>query len=85
MALVINLQPEENGEVGILVKVLPMGEHKYLPTGLKLKVNLESDSAEVEARRADNLIQLEFSQRPGRMFNVQVSLEDAVVTEEFAV
>lgn len=84
VALVINLQPEANSEVGILVQVLPMGEQKYLPTGLKLKVNLESDSAEVEARTADNLIQLEFSQRPSRTFNVQVSLGDAVVTEEFA-
>lgn len=85
VALVVNLQHEANNEVGILVQVQPMGDGKHLPPGLKLQVNLESDSAEVEAREADNYIQLDFSQRPGRRFNVQVSLGDAIITEEFAV
>lgn len=84
VALVVNLQHEANNEVGILVQVQPMGD-RHLPPGLKLQVNLESDSAEVEAREADNYIQLDFSQRPGRKFNVQVSLLDAIITEEFAV
>lgn len=85
VALVVNLQHEANNEFGILVQVRPMGDRQHLPPGLKLQVNLESDSAEVEAREADNYIQLEFSQRPGRRFNVQVSLGDAIITEEFAV
>lgn len=85
VALVVNLQHEANNEFGILVQVQPMGDRQHLPPGLKLQVNLESDSAEVEAREADNYIQLEFSQRPGRRFNVQVSLGDAIITEEFAV
>jgi len=85
VALVVNLQHEANNEVGILVQVQPMGDRQHLPPGLKLQVNLESDSAEVEAREADNYIQLEFSQRPGRRFNVQVYLGDGIITEEFAV
>ncbi len=85
VALVVNLQHEANNEVGILVQVQPMGDRQHLPPGLKLQVNLESDSAEVEAREADKYIQLEFSQRPGRRFNVQISLGDGIITEEFAV
>ncbi|MCA1994384.1 MAG: DUF1822 family protein [Coleofasciculus sp. S288] len=91
VALVITIQPEmaetptlaEN--MNVLIQVLPMGEEEQLPPGLKLKVNLECESAEVEAREADNLIQLEFSEPPDTPVVVQVQLADSVVTEELIV
>ncbi|MBF2025301.1 MAG: DUF1822 family protein [Oscillatoriales cyanobacterium C42_A2020_001] len=90
VALVIALQSEVSetpavGNITVLIQVLPMGKEEHLPPGLKLKVNLESEQAEVEARAADNLIQLEFSEPPGTPVTVQVQLADTLVTEEFIV
>ena len=55
---------------------------------MKLKVTLnrntsDSESQEVTARKADNVIQLEFSEAPGKQFQVEVSFKNAVITEEF--
>ena len=73
--------------MGVLVQVVPRenGEQNYLPEGLKLRVMLESDIAEAEARSKDKLIQLEFSENVGKSFTVEVILDDAVVTEQFIV
>jgi hypothetical protein len=92
LALVLNLTRLENNEVDVLVQVIHCyQEHRnqeYLPPGLKLKVTLnpntsESESQEVTAREADNVIQLEFSEALGKQFQVEVSFNNAVVTEEF--
>ncbi|NET69783.1 MAG: DUF1822 family protein [Sphaerospermopsis sp. SIO1G2] len=85
VALVVSIWTEENKEKGVLVQVQAMGEPKILPPGLKLTVTLESDEAEVIAREADNLIQLEFSENPGKQFTVQVFLENESVQEQFVV
>ncbi|NET16875.1 MAG: DUF1822 family protein [Okeania sp. SIO1H6] len=85
VALLISLWREENQEKGVLVQVYPMGEQTILPPGLKLTVILESDEAEVIAREADNLIQLEFSEHPGKEFTVQLSLDNESITEKFVV
>ena len=85
VALVITVKSETAAQIGVLVQVVPVGEDKYLPPGLKLIVNLESDSAEVEARSKDNWIQLELSEALGKPVTVQVGLEDAMVTQEFIV
>lgn len=85
--LVITIKPEDNKAMGVLVQVVPRenGEQNYLPEGLKLRVMLESDIAEAEARSKDKLIQLEFSENVGKSFTVEVILDDAVVTEQFIV
>lgn len=92
VALVVNLKRWENNEFDVLVQVTPCYEshrnEEYLPSGLKLKVTLnpntsESESQEVTARKADNVIQLEFSEAPGNQFQVVVSFKNAVITEEF--
>ncbi len=85
VALVVRVWTEENQEKGVLVQVVPLLKIESLPPGLKLTVTLESDEAEVIAREADNLIQLEFSELPGKQFTVQVSLDNESVTEKFVV
>ncbi|MFH7024885.1 MAG: DUF1822 family protein [Heteroscytonema crispum UTEX LB 1556] len=89
LALIVSLKKEENQEQGVLIQILPHQE-EYLPSGLKLKVTLnpdtsESISQEVTARKADNAIQLEFSEAPNKQFKVEVSYQGAVVTEEFVL
>jgi Protein of unknown function (DUF1822) len=87
LALIVSLKKEENEEQGVLVQVLPH-EAEHLPSGLKLKVTLnpntpDSISQEITARQVDRAIQLEFSEAPNKQFKVEVSYQDAVVTEEF--
>ncbi|MFB2770572.1 DUF1822 family protein [Pelatocladus sp. BLCC-F211] len=89
LALIVNLKKEENLEQSVLVQILPH-DAQYLPSGLKLKITLhpntpDSISQEVTARQADNAIQLEFSEAPGQQFKVEVSYQNAVVTEEFVL
>jgi hypothetical protein len=83
VALVVSTWLTENQEVGFLLQVHPTGENECLPPGLKLKVILESDSEVVEARKADNLIQLALTELPGKLITVQISLGDESVTEKF--
>ena len=85
VALLISIWTEKNQEKGVLVQVYPMGKQNSLPPGLKLTVILASDEAEVIAREADNLIQLEFSEHPGKEFTVQLSLDNESITEKFVV
>jgi Protein of unknown function (DUF1822) len=89
LALIVSLKKEENEEQGVLVQVLPH-EAEHLPSGLKLKVTLnpntpDSISQEITARQVDNAIQLEFSEATDKQFKVEVSYQDAVVTEEFVL
>ncbi len=85
VALVVTIQPEVDSEVGVLVQVHPIDEQEYLPPGLRLKIELESDIEEVKARAADQLIQLEFSELPGKRFSVKVILDDAEIVDNFVV
>lgn len=86
-ALVVNQKSEANNDKDILVQVLP-NDKQYLPLGLQLKVTLNHNTSEPEsqvvtARQADNAIQLEFNESPGKQFKVEVNFNGAVVTEEF--
>ncbi|RUT08803.1 hypothetical protein DSM106972_008560 [Dulcicalothrix desertica PCC 7102] len=91
LALIINLKDEENREKSVLVQVIPNPEkQQILPHGLKLKVILypntpESVSQEAVARESDQVIQLEFSETPGQQFQVEVSYQDAMITEYFVL
>ncbi|MCC5616514.1 DUF1822 family protein [Nostoc sp. CHAB 5836] len=87
LALIVNLKKEENGEQGVLVQILPPQE-ECLPSGLNLKITLnpntpDSISQQVSARQTDNAIQLEFSEVLDKQFQVEISYEGAVFTEEF--
>ncbi len=89
LALIIYLEKEENEEQGVLIQVIPH-QKENLPSGLKLKITLNSNTSdsinqEVAAREADNTIQLEFSVAPGEQFKVEVSYQNAVITEEFVL
>lgn len=85
VALVITIQPEIEDKTNILVQVIPMDRDEYLPLGIGLKVMLESETAEIKAREADNIIQLRFIEPSKSQFTVQISLGDAVFTESFII
>lgn len=86
IALVVSIK-EENEEKGVLVQII-CHQEKCLPPGLKLKVTLNPDttaldSQEVTARTDDEIIQLEFSEAPGKQFEVEVSYQNTIVREGF--
>ncbi|MBV6622412.1 MAG: DUF1822 family protein [Rivularia sp. (in: Bacteria)] len=85
VALVITIQPEIENKTNILVQLIPMDRDEYLTPGMRLKVILESDTAEIKAREADNIIQLRFIEPSQSKFTVQISLGDTVITENFTV
>lgn len=89
IALVVTVKEEneENEEKGVLVQIVSH-QDECLPPDLKLKVTLNPDtttpdSQEVIARTADEIIQLEFSEAPGKQFEVEVSYQDTIVHEKF--
>ena len=88
LVLIVNCQ--KNAEkTDILIRLYPLSAAQtYLPAGIKLIV-IDSKSGEVfldaQARSADNWIQLEFSGEAGEPFSIKVVLEDAEITEHFAI
>ena len=87
VALVVKIQPESERKTHILLQVHPTGGQMYLPPLLQLTVLDESGSIflEVQARSADNYIQLKCSGSPGEPFSVKVALGNASVIEDFVI
>jgi hypothetical protein len=84
IGLVVGVLPKDNGAVAVLLRVAPL-QQLYLPQGLGL-AGLYPDGqafAQVQAREADNLIQLKFQANLGEKFSVQVRLGDSSITEHF--
>ncbi len=87
-ALLVALTQESDQKVNIIVQVHPAVGQRYLPSQLKLALLAESGETlqEVESRGQDLYIQLRpFKVLPGNRFNIQVVLDDANITEAFAI
>ena len=87
VALVIELKPESDHKINVVLQVHPTGNQIYLPPLLQLTVIDESGLIflEAQARSADNYIQLQFSGLPGEQFSVKVALGEASVLEDFVL
>lgn len=86
IALVVSVK-EENEQKGVLVQIVSHQE-QCLPPGLKLKVTLNPNTTSPESQEAiantdDEIIQLEFSEAPGKQFEVEVSYCNTIVRERF--
>ena len=85
VALVVTITPQTDDKTEVLVQVIPMDRDEYLPPDIGLSIVLESETAEIRSREADNIIQLKFIEPPRSQFTVQISFGDAVVTENFII
>ncbi|MDY6941066.1 MAG: DUF1822 family protein [Cyanobacteriota bacterium] len=91
VALVVAIAPKAEGKLGVWLEVKPMGQLTVLPPQLKLSILSETGEVrmEVEARSddrdrgKDTTIAQRFNTRPGKRFQVRVSLGEVSVTEEF--
>ncbi|MFB2917859.1 DUF1822 family protein [Aerosakkonema funiforme] len=85
VALIIDIRPESDGEVGVFLRVCPTRGQTHLPPNLELIVMDESGEVvdQAQARSADNWIQLQFSVELGDRFSIKVALGDASYTQNF--
>ena len=88
VALVVTSQPVED-EIEIRLQLYPIEQFRSLPPNLQLIVLDETGAGipglQVQARSADDCIQLEFTGAVGERFNVVIALEDVSITEEFQI
>ncbi|GAA6621714.1 DUF1822 family protein [Scytonema sp. NUACC26] len=85
--LIVEIRPDTDSQMSVRLQVHPTGKNSYLVSGLQLTV-LDGSGAvflESQARSADNYIQLQFKGEPGEQFSVKLGLNDASVTEHFAI
>jgi hypothetical protein len=87
VALTVALIQKRDLNVGILLRLSPIGDKIYLPPDLKLILLDKSGKSvfEVTARRADAYIQLKLTGQPGEQFGVRVALGDTNTTENFMI
>lgn len=87
VTLIVDFSSVEEPRKDILLQVHPSGSRTYLPPALQLIVLDETGLIflEVQARSADNYIQLQFSGLPGEQFSVKVALGEASITENFVI
>ncbi len=86
VALLVELSPDPNDMIRMMLQVHPIGT-SYLPANLQLAVLNMADTVlrQVQARTADNYIQLELLANIGEQFQVQVSLNQMMIVEQFLV
>lgn len=88
VALLVAITSEADQKVGILVQVHPTGRENYLPPNIRLILLSESGVMlqSVQTRNQDNYIQLKrFRGSLGECFNIQVTSDNASVTETFQI
>ncbi len=83
--LLIEMNPEPNGNIGVTLQVHPSPNDIYLPEGLELQIIESSDDIfmQAQARNRDNYIQLQFSGQPQEMFSVKITLDGLKFFERF--
>jgi hypothetical protein len=88
VALLVGLIPEIDGKIAVRVQLHPIEGKTYLPPNIKLALISQSESIlqEIQSRIQDNFIQLKrFICPPGKLFKIQVAINEFSVTEEFII
>jgi Protein of unknown function (DUF1822) len=86
--LVVGMEPESDGRVGIRVQVRTQDRDRFLPDSLNLKLlsGAEVVIQSVASRSQDNAIQLKRFRIPvGTEFSLQLEVGDLVITEDFVI
>lgn len=88
LVMLVAITPEADQKVGILVQVHPIAGENFLPANIKLALLSISGETlqEVQSRSQDNYIQLKrFRGLSGEGFNIQITLDNATMTETFVI
>ncbi len=87
IALVLEVEPEDESVVNIGLRIYPLGGPLYLPEGLTVTILDGENTAclTAQARSVDNYLQLYFRGHPGELFFAQVALGDERIVENFII
>jgi Protein of unknown function (DUF1822) len=85
--LLVQITPTKSKVFDIRLRVYPGDDSVHLPSSLQLILLDEGKKTcmQVQARSADDWMQLEFSCQHEEIFYVQVVLEETSIREEFVV
>ncbi|BAZ32390.1 hypothetical protein NIES4074_48950 [Cylindrospermum sp. NIES-4074] len=87
LLLIVEITPEVNQQAGIVLRLVPTGEQKYIPQGVQFAV-LDGSGAlflESQARKSDDYMQLDFRGESKEQFSVKVALNDVSILEHFII
>jgi hypothetical protein len=86
VALMVGILPKAT-QMGILLRVYPIGTQSLLPEGLELACLDETNTVvdKVQARREDNYIQLKLKAKVGDWFKAKILFGDNSIVETFAI
>ncbi len=87
IVLLVELRQIDNDRVDVCLQVYPSGNQVYLPPNLQFTVKDRSSNTQLQtqSRQADNYIQLRLIADPGDRFSATLSLNNVIVTENFAI
>jgi hypothetical protein len=86
IALVVQLEPKPNSEVGICLEVHPTGTETHLPQTLQLMILDESGTAAMQAQtKGSQTMKFAFNGKLGETFGVRLVLGEDCFTESFLI
>ncbi|MBD2214266.1 DUF1822 family protein [Nostoc linckia FACHB-104] len=90
VALIVTIRPKTEDKIGVRLQVQPISQQHKLPPNLILSVisggetRLQAQTrSDEQGEGKDKVLQLGFSPPPGTQFQVQVTLNEVRVSEEF--
>ncbi|MDJ0576994.1 MAG: DUF1822 family protein [Xenococcaceae cyanobacterium MO_234.B1] len=85
VVLLVEISPEEKGNIAVTLQVHPSSNDICLPKALELKVIESSDEVfmQAQARSRDKYIQLQFSGQSEEIFGVEIVLDGSKFSERF--
>lgn len=87
VALIVNIAPESDSNINILVELMPASNRTYLPANLQLILLDEDEQAIIDTKTKEHNqhIQLDLSGEPGEYFSIKVVLGEASFREDFII
>lgn len=83
--LVIQQKQQINDVIDITVSLYPTENQSYLPEGMQLKMSFDGGDEVIQAKASDRWLTISFSGSPEEEFNLEISLGDIKVNENFIV
>jgi hypothetical protein len=83
--LVIQQKQQTNDAIDITASLYPTENQSYLPEGMQLKMSFDAGDEVIQAKASDRWLKIPFSGLSGEEFNLEISLGDIQVVENFIV
>ena len=87
IALIVNITPESDSNINILVELMPANNQTYLPANLQLILLDDQEQAIIDTKTKEHNqhIQLDLSGETGERFSIKVVLGEESFREDFIV